>query len=384
MESFDANKPVPQSIAFNSIDNHLYRIGLSLISKNEEKRSRFYNPLLILIVNTICLIKSIVSLLLSEENEKLLIINGDFAHFLGSKTHLNVPVLLGFLLTLIQQFIYYYNSKNDINLTDLKLFDMMSGLVSPKSIGLTNGEEIYKLIKESKLWFSFCRCNIQILVPIFGLSNLLPFVLNCSAWDTIIFGIPHSLLFAIGLHYVCTINVWQIFYFLLICRYIKIKFKESNDIVSQLIFRRKLIKWEKVSTIIRNLDAKYSELDKFNQEFWSKYLLSIWLMAGTIINFSLYSVFFSEMNLINKLMSGYSTVFAFLAFIFIITNASSVNYEANKMYKLLNHIMVYNSSSRLRFSRRNHLMIAYSTKIKVKSYLIIKLEFYKKKKKKKK
>jgi hypothetical protein len=171
MKSFDVNKPLPQSIAFNSIDNHLYRIGLSLISKNHEKRSRFYNPLLILIVNTICLIKCIVSLLLSEENEKLLIINGDFAHFFRSKTHLNVAAFLVFLSTLIQQLICYSNTKNNINLTYYKVYDMMSGLVSPKSIGLTNGEEIYKLIKRSKLWCSFCRCNVQILVPIFALST---------------------------------------------------------------------------------------------------------------------------------------------------------------------------------------------------------------------
>ncbi len=89
-------------------------------------------------------------------------------------------------------------------------------------------------------------------------------------------------------------------------------------------------------------------------------------MVGTLINFSLYSLFFAQMNFINKLISGYCTVFAFLAFLFIITNAFSVNYEANKMYKLLNHIMVYNSLSRLRFSTRNDLIIGYSTKIKVK------------------
>jgi hypothetical protein len=165
---------------------------------------------------------------------------------------------------------------------------------------------------------------------------------------------PQSLLFAIGLHYTSAINVWQIFYFRLICRYVKIKFKESNDFVYQLIFRRKLIKWKIVLRIIRNLDAKYSELDEYNQEFWSKYLLSIWLIAGFFINFSLYHSFFSEMTVILKLMSGYFTAFTFQAFLFIITNASSVNYEANKMYKLLNQIMVYNSSSRLRFSTRNN------------------------------
>ncbi len=146
----DVDKPLPQSIAFNSIDNHLYRIGLSLISRNDEKRSRFYNPLVIFSVNVICLMKCIVSLILSEENEKLLIINGDFAHFLRSKTHVNVAGFLALLSTLIQQLIYYYNTKNNINPTYHKVYDMISGLVSPKSIGLTNGKEIYKLIKESK------------------------------------------------------------------------------------------------------------------------------------------------------------------------------------------------------------------------------------------
>jgi hypothetical protein len=245
---------------------------------------------------------------------------------------------------------------------------MMSGLVSPKSIGLTNGEEIYKLIKQSKLWFSFCRCNNQIIGPIFALSSsLLPFVFNCSALDTIIFGIPHSLLCAMGIHFVCNINIWQILYFRLICRYIYIKFKESNDFVSQLIFRRKLIKWQQILRIIRNLDAKYSELDECNQEIWSKYLLFMWLIVGTFINFLLYPLSFSKMTVSQKFISGYRVTIVFLGFLYIITNASSVNYEANKMYKLLNHIMVYNSLSRLRFSTRNHLMIAYSTKIKVKN-----------------
>jgi len=367
MESFDVNKPLPQSIAFNSIDNHLYRIGLSLKSKNDEKRSLFYNPLFILSVNIICLTKCAVSLILSEENEKLLIINGDFAHFFRLKTHFNVAAFQTFLLALIHQFIYYYNSKSNINPKYVKVYDMMSGLVSPKSIGLTNEEEIYKLIKQSKLWFSLCRYNNQILTPIFCLStSLLPFVLNCSVLDTIIFGIPHKLLYAIGFHFVCNIEVWQVFCFRLICCYIKIKFKESNDFVSQLIYRRKLIKWKSVLRIIRNLDAKYSELDECNQEIWSKYLLSIWLIAGTLINFYLYSLFFAQTTVIFKLTVGYGTALAFLLFLFIITNASSVNYEANKMYKLLNHIMVYNKSSQLRFLTRNDLIIAYSTKIKVK------------------
>ena len=64
------------------------------------------------------------------------------------------------------QLIYYYNYKNDIKPTFLKVFQMMSGLVSPKSIGLTNEKQIYKLIKLSKRLFFICEFVVKIAVPL--------------------------------------------------------------------------------------------------------------------------------------------------------------------------------------------------------------------------
>jgi len=42
----------------------------------------------------VLVIKTIVSVLVPEENEKLLIIIGDFAHIFGVKTQLNVDVII--------------------------------------------------------------------------------------------------------------------------------------------------------------------------------------------------------------------------------------------------------------------------------------------------
>ncbi len=132
---------------------------------------------------------------MNEQNEKLLIINGDFGHFFGVKTHLNVIVFLFTLLALISQLIHCYNYKNDIKQTYLKVFEMISGLVSPKSIGLTNKKEIFKLIKLSKILFLFSEWNNEILVPLISLKfNLFPFIMNRSIVETFAFGIPNSLL----------------------------------------------------------------------------------------------------------------------------------------------------------------------------------------------
>ncbi len=347
MDSFEANKLLPQNIVLN-YENNLYEIGLNLISSGTKKRTIFNNPLLIFSLNVVIVIRSIISLLLKEENENLLIINGDFGYLLHMRIHVNMFIILFFLLCLISQLLYFYNFKNGIKPTYLKLFDMMSGLVSPKSIGLTNKQEIYRMMRITKFLFGICKWNNNKVIPIIALAmSLLPFVMNCSTLDTILFGIPNSLLYAFCGRNACNINIFQVVYFYLICHYIKVKFKESNDFI-----RQKKINNENFLRFIRDLDAKYSELNEYDSNFWSKYLLSIWLIFAALVNLALYVFLFADLNIIFKLIAGYGSVLFILIFIFIVSNASSVNYEANKIYKPLNHIMANQRYKRLSLTKK--------------------------------
>jgi hypothetical protein len=362
MDSFDANKVLLQNIVLNGAENHLYRIGLNLISNGPEKRSIFYNPLLIFSLNIAIVIKSFVSLLTPEENGKLLRIIGDFTHFFGMKLHLNIFIIIAHSLPLISQIIYYYNYTNGIKQTYLKVFEMMSGLISPKSIGLTDKEEIYKLMKVSKILFSLGKSNSEIGLPLMAFSmSFVPFIIDSSLLEIILFGIPHSILFTLSVHYTSSILFWPVVYFYLICRYIKIKIKKQNDLIAKAIVKRNLSNSTKILRSIRNLDAIYAELNEYNREFWSLYLLLIWLIFGLIINFYTYFCFFAELNIILKPFVVYGLVTGISIFLFIISTASSVNYEANKIYKHLNQIMVYYSLNHIRFKKRNF----YSQKIKV-------------------
>jgi hypothetical protein len=116
---------LPQNIVLNGAESHLYRIDLNLIPNGPEKRNFLYNPLLILSLNIVIVIKSIVSVLTPEEKGKFLIIIGDFDHFYGSKTHFNFIIILLTILALNSQLISYYNYKNGIKQKYLKVFDMM-------------------------------------------------------------------------------------------------------------------------------------------------------------------------------------------------------------------------------------------------------------------
>jgi hypothetical protein len=158
--------------------------------------------------------------------------------------------------------------------------------------------------------------------------------------------------------------LFPLVYFYLIWHYIKIKIKEQNDFIAKAIVERKVIKSQKIMRSIRSLDGIYSELNQYNRDFWSLYLLSIWLIFGLLLNFTTYFYFFAKLSLIIKLIVGYGLGFIILMFFITLISASSVNYEANKTYKLLNHIMVYNSFYRIQ--TRNALLNWYSRKIKVK------------------
>jgi len=150
MESFDANKPLPLDTAINSAESHLYRIGLNLFKINDEKRNIFYNPLLVFIINSIAIIKSIIALLMTEDNETISIIIGDFSHFLGLRIHFNLGSGLAYLLALTSQLIYFYNYMKGIKPTYFKVFEMMSGLVSPKVLVSQTKKKFIKCLKYAK------------------------------------------------------------------------------------------------------------------------------------------------------------------------------------------------------------------------------------------
>jgi hypothetical protein len=167
-------------------------------------------------------------------------------------------------------------------------------------------------------------------------------------------------------------------YFYLIRRYIKIKFNETNDLISNALLKRKFIKIKKVLRLIRSLDAKYSELNRFNNELWSKFLLLFWLLFGTLSVFNLYLLIFTELNIILRFIVFYGFILLCFLFLFIINTASSVNYSANKVYKLLNQVMAYHRLRYERFKTRNEMLNIFLRKVKVK-----KIKFFTKKMKRK-
>ncbi len=56
----------------------------------------------------------------------------------------------------------------------------------------------------------------------------------------------------------------------------------------------------------------------------------------------LYELIFTDMTPANKLIYTYIILLLIISFMLIMVSASSVNYEANKSFKILNSLMVFN------------------------------------------
>ena len=145
MNDFDVDKPLPSDIAIKCAKNHLHRIGLSLFSFGSQERNRFHNPFFISFIICVQILKSITAILMKEDKYRLLLI-GDYAYFLNGKYFLNSALILWSSLALFSQSLHYWKYYKNESPSYLKPFEMISGLVSPKSIGLINREDINQLI----------------------------------------------------------------------------------------------------------------------------------------------------------------------------------------------------------------------------------------------
>ena len=155
MSAIDPNKCLPPKLCVQSVDDILYRIGLSLYSiRDRPKRQLINHPLIVFIILFICLTERLITVSLSDEFVLVFKALGSAGYFIGIRQHFDTFFFLMTLLVLSSKTIHYYNYRNGIKPTFLRVFQMMSGLVPPKSLGLTDEREIIKLLKITRRLYS--------------------------------------------------------------------------------------------------------------------------------------------------------------------------------------------------------------------------------------
>jgi len=346
---FNVESLLPPNIRLKSAANHFYRTGLSLFTFVSEKRNRFHNPIFVTITILVQILKSIAAILMKEEKYSLLLI-GDFAYFIKSKNFINLGVILWGSLALVSQLIHYWKYYKNQSPSYLKPFEMMSGLVSPKSIGLTDKEDINKLLKRSKmiikfskfLIFSTCFTSICVYIPLFMNCTIELFPVE-TLW---------VLFFTLFTYFSNNFNIYQMIYFYIICYYLKIKLRNANNYVRKIFGRKMKVNRLNIKNILHTINAIHREINEYNTDYWSIYLMIVIMLIIIGMDIVLFHAIFGKIGLLFKVSLFYGSCFAFMLVMVLINTASSVSFESNKSYKLLNKLFLSRNISKISLTIR--------------------------------
>jgi hypothetical protein len=160
----DCNKVLPQSYIIPESGQHLYKIGLNHFrvgNSDKESKQHLYYRFFVIIIYVIFFIHSLISL--SVPNDKyrdVFIFNGDWAYnYPEVRYHMNITILFCSIIAILSTILHVTND----NISWFKPFEMMSGLVTPASIGITDSEDVEKLLKRSKLYLEIVEITTYFL-----------------------------------------------------------------------------------------------------------------------------------------------------------------------------------------------------------------------------
>ena len=105
----------------------------------------------------------------------------------------------------------------------------------------------------------------------------------------------------------------------------------------------------RMKNILKSLNSIISEINTYNNDFWSKYLMIVLVIVTIGLDLNLFQSIFGKMNFFLKMVLFYCSCSAFSLLMLLMNTASSVSFEANISYKLLNKLFItYNKQISIR------------------------------------
>ena len=330
---------LPPELTVQSVEDILHRIGFTLDStKTYPKRKLMFDPIIIFIFCFLYLTKEVVILSLDEQNDLTFKVLGSIGYLIGIRQPVCFNTILTTFFPIYFQLIYYYNHKKGIKPKFLRVFQMMSGLVSPQSLGLSEEQEIRKLLKLTKVSIKFLKVNNNQMCPaITFIFALIIYMINTNVMEAFCYGIPCAFTMAMLGTYAMNVINYHIFLQYIICLYLKMKINSLNERLIEMKRRKRFIR---IRETLQSFDSLYSEINEYNTTFWSKFLFIIWTLLGTYTVFVVYIFLFGRLGSFVQIMFAYFLFFFLSLFLLIIFSTSSVTYCANKSYKTLNSLII--------------------------------------------
>ena len=291
MNNFNPNQCLSPHLAIRGVDDILYEYGISLTSVSEgTKRSRINNPKLIFFVLIIQIVKSIVILMTYNNDIQSLQILGDIGVYFGIRTLWSLLVILGTLMAVLIQMVYYMNNRMGLLNEHYAILQMISGRQSPSSFGIFQYNDVLKILKYSKLC-NWNKINTKVFFNLGTFVEIFPYCLYTTLPIIMTLGIINTIIYATFIKYCYQIITFNGIYFYIICKYFNIKINNLNESLKDIEINRRL-QTNRIRPILGSMNGLYCEINVYNNNFWSKYLFILWFLLGYLLVLILYMITF--------------------------------------------------------------------------------------------
>ena len=327
---------LPPELRTDVAIDKLYEIGLivkPLTTQSTTRRHWISHPITNILIFIYYIFMFSIFVVNNNHNKRLVIILGDFPSLYGVGIYLNLPGLFCTIFNLLALSLYYYNHWKGIKPTFLRVFAMLSGLVTPNSVGLTDTQLVYKFIRKSKIIFKIIAFIHNKTLPLMGFIAFVAYICFTTLFDTLVFGSIYTLTFGLLCNAVFRLLLWQMTYFYLLCDYLCIKIKDIQKILIQK-------KRKNLRHILLKIDKLCAEINDYNSTYWCKYLALVWFIIGLIAVSVLYVVTFLDLSPIPKLILIYALLFLVINITVIMMCASAISFNFGKLYVKLNHLYI--------------------------------------------
>ena len=330
----DPNRKLPEIWRIPSAAHHLYRLGISLYPNGCTKRSLIYHPIIVFLMPFIHWIIFTYSALdsgLSTNYWQYLIV-GDFGYFMNTRVHLNLVAAVIFAMALLTQLLHIISYLMKRETTYMRVFHMMSGNISPKSIGLTNPLTIKDIIKKTRLALKVAYFLGRLMSAEAFFMSFCAFIFSVPFTQFIYIGLPHSIYFAVSSLFVFQNITYHIIYFYIISYYLTSKLREINTELRNAIKTKIFLN---LYHTLKSFNGIYFEINEYDSQFLSKFIFIVWMSSSGVIALLIFILIGGEHRMDSNIIIFIATLFFAILSSILIETGGSLNLEVKKTYKLL-------------------------------------------------
>src|SRR5699024_1233991 len=163
----------------------------------------------------------------------------------------------------------------------IRCFDFLAGREPPSKAGLRNRRHILSLLIQSRMIINITHFNTWLVFWVSFVLCFLPFLASVSLWETVLFGLPWSIVFAVSSFYTFSAYFWNMTYFYILCHLIKFRLRETNELVVKSLRRAKDFRKWNLFYIKQRYQLIGDEVKLYNDTYFAKYLFLVVVLMST-------------------------------------------------------------------------------------------------------